>query len=235
MEVSALRELIICSPDGAFQARLTPLSSQQVAAALRETGQSGYKTLPPLAELHGQPVQLALAEKKALAAVEVKSLNIKCYSQSTAEGLIVPTFSPLNGGAVERTLTWRVPDDMQLKLAVNGRFSEGIWQYVEGFFYAKHRSGTPGGYFKLPLPNLFPDGRICLGRSFAPTARSLLGLLQICFGQLQETIWGGDLMPLVSCSQQLFRWQGTNQQPPTAAWPSLCTRVNRTEMEVLNG
>jgi hypothetical protein len=89
--------------------------------------------------------------------------------------------------------------------------------------------------YRLPLPNLHDDCRICTG-SFPdhyPTgAEAVLASLE----QFRKSKWNADLMRTAEESQKFFRFQATNETFATlpieaADWTSLCEKVSTDLME----
>lgn len=148
------------------------------------------------------------------------------------------------GTSMEMTLDYLPPQEMALFLAVDAKLTGSAYKSQSHLLFAcDWRTCTPGagavpqessGFFKLPLPNTYSDGRICLGRGNesvqAPSAAELLARTHTI---LQNSVWNQDLSEQVENSRQLFRWDAATatQRPPTLRWYQLCSRVSHPLMK----
>lgn len=226
--------------DGAFRVTRTPLSESEVVQAVKKHAQQAYSKVRGVAELNGNPVTMAFKEDGAMVCSRINSLTLKTHAILNNDHL-VPVFNPHRSGAVPATLTWAVPDGMRLFLVVQAKESrpEKRWLLQNAFLISKAAGGTPAGYFRLLLPNIYPDGRACLGTGWPSKQPTLVGLLEAAQKQLQESPWNTDLMPeeLETKTWSLFRFSPAtlNSVAPVNAWHTYCQRVNRTEYDQILG
>ena len=134
---------------------------------------------------------------------------------------------------------WTAPNNMRVFLAVKARKNAAgkVWSVVEPYLFCKAASAVPAGFYKLPLPNIYPDGRLCLGNGWTGNSPTLIGVLKNCLRQLNESSWNTDLPSPVEQTRQLFRFHPTtlDSLPGETEWWNACKRVNRVEYEALCG
>jgi hypothetical protein len=145
-------------------------------------------------------------------------------------GVLVPEFT--SHTELEMPLVWRAPGEVRLVFVIRTDFSEdgacvdGNWLFA----CDQDRRG-----YRLPLPNLHDDCRICTGE------------FETCYGtggecvaasleQFRKSKWNADLMRTVERSQKFFRFQPSNENFHTlpidaADWRTLCDKVSTNIME----
>lgn len=235
MELTDLRECAIVCPGVTFRVTLDPLDQESVVKALKKVGQQGYTKLNAVDEIDGMPVTIAAGEANCLVMTGVKSFAINTFAKTEGD-VTVPVFTN-SGGAIVRTMRWTAPNNMRVFLAAKARkdMSEKIWSTVETYLFCKAASAVPAGFYKLPLPNIYPDGRLCLGSGWKGDAPTLIGVLKNCLRQLNESSWNTDLRADSEQTKQLFRFHPAtlDSLPGETDWWNACKRVNRVEYEAL--
>lgn len=89
--------------------------------------------------------------------------------------------------------------------------------------------------YRLPLPNLFDDCKVCTGE-FAHTHPSGATAVAASVEQFRASQWNSDLMPAVERAQQCFRFQPTHESFATLPvavpdWTTLCDKVSTAVSE----
>lgn len=218
-----------------YRVTRVPISRSGVLAALQSAASSGYKLIGRVSHLDGKPVTLAVADKRALLGIELDGFPLATHA-ALKEGVLLPVFKA-NKDSVPATLQWKVPETMQLTFACLGeRLANGNWKDVNCFLFARHRFDTPGGYFRFVLPNIFEDGRLCMGNSYSNTQANLLDLLPAALAHFRASAWNTDLLPAsLTDTHKLFRFDPTSFQsvPCMGDWWAACKRVSRTEYDML--
>ena len=222
--------------DQTYRVIREPLQQSEVIAALKRVGQEGFSKVNAVAEIDGNPVTLCHSPENCLAMVKVPSFTIRTFAKQEGE-VLYPTFTILSGD-VERSMRWTAPEGMRLFMAVKASPDEEArkWRHIESYFFAKSDAADRAGFYRIPLPNLYADGRICLGRNYDGSAANLIGVLKKSLAQLNESSWNTDLIPVMDRCRELFRFNPSTLQslPPVGPWENSCTRINRVEMEALH-
>jgi hypothetical protein len=101
--------------------------------------------------------------------------------------------------------------------------------YVQTILMA--RSRTVPGWFLLPIPNIHPDGKVCMGNQFAAPTGTMETVHFHCLNWFGASPFNTDLSPNIEAMQAMFRYDASgNQLPPTQKWETLCTKTNNEYM-----
>ena len=144
--------------------------------------------------------------------------------------VLVPAFAAESD--LELSLVWQVPRDMRLAFVVRTESEEGEVVIHQNYLFA---CDTRNRAYRLPLPNLFDDCKVCTGE-FARTHPSGAAAVAASVEQFRASPWNADLMPAIERSQQCFRFQPTNESfttlpIATADWTTLCDKVSTAVSE----
>lgn len=150
--------------------------------------------------------------------------------------VMVPVFVKENNRCAEMTMEWSVPDTMRLYFLSRWVFHtpDAIVESVAGImplFYlaavdiAQHRVHC------LPLPNVYDDGKVCMGDSLGEfnLTWNIFEQHDYCLNAFLKSRWSADLLHDRSRqnSKRLFRFNSKGQcMPPEMAWPTICIVVN---------
>ncbi len=166
----------------------------------------------------------------AVCCVRLRKLRLHTYFDQVGDYL-VPIFATRG---LKLELVWDVPADMDLRFACQCAQVGTHWSMGECFLFAR-KTGTPG-FVKLPLPNTFDDGRLCMGDAVRGTIHG--HTVQECFQKalqsFHDTVWNTDIHNNPTRCVALFRW--TKERQCVVApqnWRDLCLGVSRIEMEEL--
>jgi hypothetical protein len=139
--------------------------------------------------------------------------------------VLVPAFaSPTD---VEMPLVWQPPSSMRLAFVVRTEFEATTVRVCGNWLFACDADNR--GY-RLPLPNLHDDCLLCTG-GFAEHYPSGQEGVAASLEQFRKSKWNADLMRTVEQSQQMFRFQPTNDTfetlpPAVPDWTTLCDKVS---------
>lgn len=144
--------------------------------------------------------------------------------------VLVPAFAAESD--LELSLVWQVPRDMRLAFVVRTESEEGEVVIHQNYLFA---CDTRNRAYRLPLPNLFDDCKVCTGE-FGRTHPSGAAAVAASVEQFRASPWNADLMPAIERSQQCFRFQPTNESFTTlpiaaADWTTLCDKVSTAVSE----
>lgn len=151
---------------------------------------------------------------------------------------LVPVWKQGTPKATEMKLTWVPPDTMGLYIVLYWECKEKSLNAVNPLPYLVSLAPNKRTYL-LPIPNLYGDGRICLGRGgdAIPWMRlgGLVPQLEKATELLQKTSWNTDLLRDTQReTQAMFRFDPDGKQMAIQAdWWSLCPTVNLAPYEFL--
>jgi hypothetical protein len=144
--------------------------------------------------------------------------------------VLVPAFGSATD--LEMPLVWRAPEDVRLVFVIRTEFSDDHLEMGGNWLFACDSDNR--GY-RLPLPNLHDDCRICTG-NFPDRYDTGCECVIACLEQFRKSKWNADLMRTVEQSQKFFRFKPTNEAFETlpiqaADWTALCDKVSTAILE----
>ncbi len=195
-------------------------------------------------ENHSVPFDLhAFGERDLWAASKLQFLPLKTtftVLETDNDKPLVPVFTPRAGSSLE--MAWSVPSSMTLWFAVQISKDERF-RYISAsamiFAISNMQSeGQPKypGFFRLPLPNHFGDGRVCLGdRQSTFRSTDIPDIVAKTFRLFTTTVWNNDQLnaQIQERAAKLFRFSPSDNSTlavPTT-WPELCTKQSSPVME----
>jgi hypothetical protein len=145
-------------------------------------------------------------------------------------GVLVPMFA--SSTELEMPLVWQSPKDIRLVFVIRTELVDestiigGNWLFA----YSKDNNG-----YRLPLPNLHDDCRICTGE-FENTYDTAHECVIASLEQFNKSKWNSDLMRTVEQSQKFFRFRPTNDTFETLPieatdWTTLASKVSTALMD----
>lgn len=225
---------LLMLPDGnTYRATFTRLNQNTVDETLKKVAGGGFQKIAGAFTYDGNPVTICQNASLVVAGVDIKSLNINARCRMIGDAM-VPVFVS-NGDGVQLNCKWTPPEGCLLRVAISTKLDGLVRTIKEVFLFARSASSTPGGFFRLPLPNTFADGRMCMGNTFRFTVPSgtVEGLLAHAINHLNVSPWGTDMMPEESRLRAMFRFDPStlNNLPITGTWHELCQRCSRVELD----
>ena len=144
--------------------------------------------------------------------------------------VLVPMFASVND--LEMPLVWKAPEAVKLMFVV-GTNADGESVSVFGNWLFACDQNKRG--YRLPLPNLHDDCRICTG-TFDGDRETAFECIQASLEQFNKSKWNADLLRTVEQSQKFFRFHPTNETFETLPiqsedWTVLCEKVSTAIME----
>jgi hypothetical protein len=144
--------------------------------------------------------------------------------------VLVPVFA--SSTDIEMPLIWKAPQEVKLVFAVCTKFEEALVRVDGNWLFACDQEQR--GY-RLPLPNLHDDCRICTG-GFDGDQETALECVRASLEQFNRSKWNADLMRTIEQSQKFFRFQPTKETFETLPiqatdWTTLCNKVSTAIME----
>jgi hypothetical protein len=145
-------------------------------------------------------------------------------------GVLVPAF--VSDTEIEMPVVWQPPPEVRLAFVVLTQPDQDRVKVAGNWLFACDQDNRG---FRLPLPNLHDDCRICTGdfeACYDTVNQAVLASLE----QFRKSKWNADLMRTVERSQKFFRFQPTDESFQTlpieaADWRSLCDKVSTDIME----
>jgi hypothetical protein len=143
--------------------------------------------------------------------------------------VMVPMFA--SGTDLEMPLVWKVPANVKVLFCVLTKADDGFVS-VEGNWLFACDQDKRG--FRLPLPNLHDDCRICTGQ-FEGDQETALECVKASLEQFSVSKWNSDLMRTIEQSQKFFRFLPTKESfeplPIQGEWTGLCSKVSTALFE----
>lgn len=145
-------------------------------------------------------------------------------------GVLLPMFA--SDSELEMPLEWSAPATVRLVFVVGTEMAEDLVVITGNWLFALSAQGH--GY-RLPLPNLHDDCRLCTGQ-FEETYATAQAAITASLEQFTRSKWNADLMRTVEQSQKFFRFRPTNDTFVTlpieaADWTVLCNKVATAVLE----
>jgi len=138
--------------------------------------------------------------------------------------VLVPMFA--SSTDIEMPLVWKVPAGVKVVFVVNTK-QEDDFVSVEGNWLFACDADKRG--YRLPLPNLHDDCRICTGQ-FEGDQENAFECVKASLEQFGKSKWNADLMRTSEQSQKFFRFQPTKETfetlPIQGEWTALCNKVS---------
>lgn len=204
---------------------LTPTAVTNFGECLKALAESMGRKVPSAFLLDGKPVGVtALTGGVTLAAVQLPHVDIDTHWKIDGEDLY-PVFAS-SKDTVDRKFRWTPPADMKLTFCL---VASGSWIKSDALLFAKKTGGT--GFWRLPLPNTYTDGRLCLGEERTIRGNTLAECLDNAVRRFHEAKWNTDLLSDQSFCKKLFRFSMTGEQRQVPNWEECCFRVNTAYIE----
>lgn len=129
----------------------------------------------------------------------------------------------------QMNLRWEPPKDMQLHVVAYWAGRDGINVTLPDIYLIALSSAKKT--YLLPLPNLYNEGKLCLGHGIGDEFFAKTGMAQLekAIGILQGSIWNSDLLAHVrtSSTEAMFRFDADGSQLPIEGdWKSMCDIIN---------
>lgn len=146
---------------------------------------------------------------------------------------IVPVF--IAPGA-EMALNWNTPNDMSLFFVSSWPTGDGTINELFPTCYLVAK-GMDRRTYLLPLPNLFEDGRVCMGTVQRDWVKSnIFDTFKKALEIFDAAPWNADLMVDIRWqnSKKLFRFSPEGvQEAPESAWTTLSKMTNNTNYQFI--
>lgn len=175
---------------------------------------------------------IALRPTYCVVSTTLKVLPLSTFFSVNPEGTVmVPEFTK-NVNFLDRTMEWQPPDNCKLKLAFVAKEKSGHFYAEQQVLFAINQEP---GFWKLPLPNHYGDGKLCLGeticRVLEPTVQELT---EKFFAIFKSSRWNNDQMPRMDNAKALFRFNTASGETLLVAggygFHNYCQRVNNVVM-----
>lgn len=176
------------------------------------------------------PCSLAITGEKMVASFILNSLSMKT-TFAVENGVMTPVFLPRsNTNAVFAEAVWYTPGNMQLTFAMEIHRLKPTFATKDVCLFARDVGfGGKPGFFRLPLPNHFEDGRLCLGDTLANLrGNTVAELCSKVLDLLKNSAWNSDQLPDMAKAKGMFRFSpADNTTVPTPhPWTQFCTSVS---------
>lgn len=224
---SASAVTISVAPKGSLNDLMAEFAAQSSITILN-AGYTGQRT-PASVVRHGADRYTVFAPVLGL------RLDTRFKSE---RGVLIPVFRDASG-STQAVGHWSPPSTMKLWLIVTATFGSANRVFTGGYAYLiAVRPGSTGTY-RLPLANVYNDGRLCLGRDNLPPVDTLVGAWDTANQALQNAPWNGDLADLAEPEHvgKLFQFDSSTMKNKPVSdrlqWENHCSRVANTVYDTL--
>lgn len=185
------------------------------------------------------PVHMLISGSNLTHLVRLPSFKLSTYytirtGPRGGSPAMVPVFKA-DGGAIRLTPDWTPPSDMALFFLSHFTFSSGYWAYSQSSLVAISLTKNVNGIFKLPLPNVYANCKLCLGREANETHNDAQMLTSVVFAKslaiFQNSNWNTDMISEnnLEVTEAMFRFSAEDnktQLPVMKEWAQSCIKAN---------
>lgn len=177
----------------------------------------------------GLDVDLSIKRNQTLAYCTLKKLPLATRF-AVQNGHYVPVFVGNDSATFMLNISWVPPTDMRIKFGFDIALDEDNRLRVnQAFLFAT--STARQGYFKLPLPNLYDDGKICIGEAgLNARGDTIQELFEKQLRLLEVSTWNNDLISGADYASRVFQFTLDNCQTIQLPWVDYCRLVSRPEL-----
>jgi hypothetical protein len=226
-------------PNGEFFLVQETRTSLGARTAVIQALQSDLEFIVPNFMFHdGFPVSASLKGNNFVIWCRLKKLVINCAWRVLEGNLVMDPLTRKDRIARD----WLAPENMELFFMVRGtRGTEGENVYKFGvpgrqsvhlWCRSTEKSKAAAGWFRLPLPNTYEDGSMCLGSGDGIYGPSMTDVLLEVKGILDNAPYASDVLDREvdhPARNLLFYYDMSGEQiMPGAKWHTNMTRVNNT-------
>lgn len=225
------------------EVRRTPLAD--VDSQLRALSQEIPTAIQNVFVIPAGKVHMCLSNKLFTLITPLKEIPLLTYwtvvkpPDKRTKAWIAPTFVN-NASSFRASPVWCPPKDMRLFIMSHYNMPEGLPRWARSSLVAVSTDPENKRHYKLPLPNIFANCKLCLGRDIVPLVSAEIIALPLA-DQMQKSIemftageWNTDLLnendPAVT--NAVFRFSAddnkTQLDVPTE-WPSLLVSVSNSD------
>jgi hypothetical protein len=112
--------------------------------------------------------------------------------------------------------------------------SDSSWSITRDRHYllGVDNTKTVPGWFRLPLPNIYADGQVCMG-NYTSQHPTIHACATAAIDQLLNSPWNSDLLGDITPIKALFSFDSTTNKPlpPVTPWHTHMVRVNNVLFE----
>jgi hypothetical protein len=216
---------IILQTDGSFVERLVSERTLNVGQSVLDTlTENLTRPIRNVFDIPGWgPVHASVGQCDTLWSVPINRIPLHARFKLINQ-VMVPMFASTTD--IEMPLVWKVPPGVKVVFAVLTKQEDDIVS-VEGNWLFACDADNRG--YRLPLPNLHDDCRICTG-AFEGDQETALECVRVSLEQFNRSKWNADLMRTSEQSQKFFRFQPTKDSfetlPIQGEWTGLCNKVS---------
>jgi hypothetical protein len=175
------------------------------------------------------PVHASVGQHDTLWSVPIDHIPLHARFR-LIDQVLVPMFA--SAADLEMPLVWKVPAEVKVVFVVSTRWEDDLVCTDGNWLFA---CDTENRGYRLPLPNLHDDCRICTG-AFEGDQETALECVRASLEQFNQSKWNSDLMRTIEQSQKFFRFKPTKETFETLPilgenWTALCNKVSTAIME----
>lgn len=227
------QEFIMLENDGFSRVILSKTPIGKASGILAGMAKKQKQLVKNIASFDGMPIHAEIDSATATFAVMLKHLTIDTHFALHEDGSVYPVYRKQER-CLDSKFNWIPPKDMELWfICVLGKTIDPSGSHSYCFLLARKNKAT----YKLPLPNLHEDGRICMGGSWSGVKeRTMIDFFISSIQHFQNGKFNADLLKSdgIRSSTDLFSFNSSGGTiPPRIDWVERCQRVNVAAYEFL--
>ena len=216
---------IILQSDGSFVERLVSERTLNVGQSVLDTlTENINRQIRNVFDIPGWgAIHASVGQSDTLWSVPIDRIPLHARFKLINQ-VMVPMFA--SSTDIEMPLVWKVPAGVKVVFAVLTKQEDDIVSVEGNWLFACDYDNR--GY-RLPLPNLHDDCRICTGQ-FEGNQENALECVKASLEQFGKSKWNADLMRTSEQSQKFFRFLPTKDSfetlPIQGEWTGLCNKIS---------
>ncbi len=191
--------------------------------------------IPNAYQVDGLEIKLSVLRTHSVLSAIIPGLQMNTKF-ILSDGKLLPKFDG-HASAVPASLFWKAPANMNLFFAVQTRHNEHADNHywaINPFLWAMVKGEK--NYWRLPLPNVYDESRVCLGDLFFDIkSKSLPELWKLCYQRFVHSTWNADLLAnKLLHAQAMFQFSPLENSPSLECpldWTKWCARCSHSVHE----
>lgn len=162
-------------------------------ALLKHLGGTYVKSINSAFSLEGNPVGLIINQEEVICFMRIRELHLNTRYKLWADGHLRPHYAlDANESFPKFTAKWIVPDNM--KLIYSAALANKIDHWKADNNHRCHLMAFKEKVaYRLPLPNLYDNGDICMGM-FNGIGKTVAEAFTQSYDQFKKSEWNADLL-----------------------------------------
>ena len=236
-------QFIMLTPDGLARVAVKVDRVGDIDPFIRQLAADTPVVVPRAFVLGDKPVHMAVSQRNLTLFTRLDHFNITTTYATHSRGVVTPAFAAPTPGAVTLTCKWVAPANMALWfVALFDVNATPRCVYSRSSLAVACTEERHKGVFRLPLPNIYENGRLCLGRNEPATVQPdasdpMFTVFERAAGVFNRSSWNSDLLHTANAPARArtFQFSLANNESVNVdpAWPTFFDRISNTDFNNL--